>query len=121
MARRYTYRTCLSFGTDGESDYCEIDVAVSFTVAWGSPESGTGYMADPYKYDPGSAPIVEDVRVEQIDTRVPTAGDRLTVEAILAEMEANHEDDLLEEAQDYEASHHDQMEWCRAQERAEAA
>lgn len=52
MSRRYHFTTCLSFGTDGEADYCEIDATVSYTVAWGTP-------ADPWGDDPGSGDEIE--------------------------------------------------------------
>jgi hypothetical protein len=68
MTRRYRYETTLDFGAgEGKNDYVEFDIRVTHTVAWGSPETGVGYMADPLKYDPGSPDVVEDVRVETIE------------------------------------------------------
>lgn len=40
MSRRYHYTTCLSFGTDGEADYCEIDATISYIVRAGRAEPG---------------------------------------------------------------------------------
>lgn len=98
---RYTYSTCLSFGTDGEADYCEMDVTVSFTVAWGSPETGAGYMADPYNYDPGSPDVVEDIKVESIDGNPPGEYGPVTVAMILDQLDGPtdiHTREMLAEA-----------------------
>lgn len=104
MPTRYTHSTCLAFGTDGEPDYCELDVTVSYAVAWGSPETGAGYMADPYKYDPGSPDEVEDIRLELVDGR-PITGCEF-IEPVLSRFE--EDDDLraamLEEARQREAA-----------------
>ena len=54
MAKRYTYSACLMFGTDGAADHCEIDVTVSYEVAWLD--------------DCGLRGEIEDIRVEQIDS-----------------------------------------------------
>lgn len=104
MGGRYTYTTCLSFGTDGEAGYCEIDVTVSFSVAWGAPETGRGYMADPYSYDPGSPDAVEDIRVESIDGNPPT--NRLLAAMILDQIDGTtdiHTREMLAEAVAVEA------------------
>lgn len=69
MSRRYSYSTFLSFGTDGEADYCEIDVTVSFAVAWGEPETGPTYACGG---TPATDDLVEDIRVESIDGDPPT-------------------------------------------------
>lgn len=65
MSRRYTYATCLSWG--GDEPTAEIDVEVSYTVAWGSAE--TGRFGAPEDYDPGSPDEVENLCVEKIDGR----------------------------------------------------
>ncbi|WP_433942344.1 hypothetical protein [Brevundimonas diminuta] len=69
MSRRYRYSTCLSFGTDGEADYCEMEVTVSFAVAWGEPETGPTYACGG---TPATGDLVEDIRVETIDGDPPT-------------------------------------------------
>ena len=69
MSRRYSYSTYLSFGTDGEADYCEMDVRVSFSVAWGEPESGPTYACGG---TPATGDLVEDIRIESIDGQPPT-------------------------------------------------
>lgn len=110
MATRYRYATTLAF-TDETDNPAEIDVEVSFTVAWGSPETGRGYMADPYLYDPGSPDEVEDLRLELIDGKPApwvdfgTWADDQTVEAaILQQIAQNHTDNMLQEAADREAA-----------------
>lgn len=84
-ARRYTYYSCLSFGTDGEADYCELDAMVSFIVHPGRPET-------PPAYDhgglPAEGPEIDDIRVEMINDKAVTSGDRLTCEAIICALES---------------------------------
>ena len=61
---RYSYSACVSFGTDGEADYVELDVTVSYNVNAGRSET-------PPAYDHGGLPAepaeVDDIRVEKID------------------------------------------------------
>lgn len=119
---RYTYSTCLSFGTDGEADYCEMDVTVSFTVAWGSPETGAGYMADPYKYDPGSPDVVEDIKVESIDGNPPGEYGPVTVAMILDQLDGPtdvHTREMLAEAVAVEAGEAAYADDLRAEQRRE--
>ncbi|MCL5459948.1 hypothetical protein M3M33_15025, partial [Loigolactobacillus coryniformis] len=49
------------FGNDEDPGYSEHDVEVSFTVAWGSPESGR--YGPPEDYDTGSGDAVEDIKL----------------------------------------------------------
>lgn len=63
-ARRYTYACTITFGQDGEPGYSEVEVEVSYSVAWGSPESG--WFGPPENYDPGSGDVVEDIRLEKV-------------------------------------------------------
>ena len=93
---RYTYSTCLSFGTDGEADYCEIDTTISYVVRPGRPET-------PPAYDhgglPAEGPEIDDIRVEEIDGHPVSTGDEATEEAILARFDTgDHDADLLAEA-----------------------
>lgn len=109
MAQRYTYGTCISFGDDGEPGYCEVDVEVSYEVAWGSPE--TGRFGPPEDYDPGSPSIVEDIRVETVDGakrpwgRIPAfaGGDDELAEMILAKID-RLDDDMIQHAGEIEES-----------------
>ena len=61
MSKRYTYATTLNWG--GDTPTAEIEVEVSYTVAWGSAE--TGRFGPPENYDPGSADLVEDIRAAE--------------------------------------------------------
>lgn len=66
MGRRYTYSTTLSFGTDGEADYREVDVEVSFTCSPGRAET-------PPSYSHGGLPAegreIDDIRLETVNGR----------------------------------------------------
>jgi len=92
MAKRYTFTTCLSFGTDGEADFCELDVTVSFAFT-------PGRAAAPPAYDhgglPADPPEIDDIRVELIDGRAVTASDWETIDAILDQFATGDFDDLL--------------------------
>ena len=92
MAKRYTFTTCLSFGTDGEADFCELDVTVSFAFT-------PGRAAAPPAYDhgglPADPPEIDDIRVELIDGRPVTAGEWETIDAILDQFATGDFDDLL--------------------------
>ena len=93
---RHTFTTCLSFGTDGEADYREIDATVSFAFT-------PGRAAAPPAYDhgglPADPPEIDDIRVEFIDGRRPyAAGDKKTVDSILDQFATGDFDDLLIEA-----------------------
>lgn len=92
MAKRYTYSTCLMFGTDGEADHCEIDVTVSFAFT-------PGRAAAPPAYDhgglPADPPEIGDIEVEAIDGRPVTAGDWKAIDAILDQFATGDFDDLL--------------------------
>ena len=92
MAKRYTFTTCLSFGTDGEADFCELDVTVSFAFT-------PGRAAAPPAYDngglPADPPEIDDIQVELIDGRPVTTGDGETIDAILDQFATGDFDDLL--------------------------
>lgn len=92
MAKRYTFTTCLSFGTDGKADFCELDVTVSFAFT-------PGRAAAPPAYDhgglPADPPEIDDIQVELIDGRPVTAGDWETIDAILDQFATGDFDDLL--------------------------
>jgi hypothetical protein len=101
MSTRYRYATCLAWG--GDVPTAEVEVEVSYTVAWGSPETGAGYMADPYLYDPGSPDEVELVMLELIDGQ-PGPFDQEAEAMILQEIAQHHTEAMLEEARAREAA-----------------
>ena len=93
---RYTYTTCLSFGTDGEADYSEVDTTISYVVRPGRPETPPAYAHGGL---PAEDPEIDDIRVEKIDGKPAVTGDAITRDAILAEFECGrHDADLLAEA-----------------------
>lgn len=63
MTQRYNYTASLSWG--GDVPTAEVEVTVSFTVVWGSPESGR--HGAPENYDPGGPDEVEDIRLELVE------------------------------------------------------
>ena len=101
----YKMSTTLSFGEDGTQGYTELDVTFSYTVHWGSEETGRGYMADPYAYDPGSASEIENIAVLSIDGMDPLSYGQETIDAILSQLESGKLDaDLLQNAAEDEES-----------------
>lgn len=116
---RYQYSTCVSFGTDGEADYSEIDVTVSYVVH-------AGRQATPPAYDHGGLPAepaeVDDIRVVAINGKSPATGDRLTVDAVVCEFgSGRHDADLLAAAAEEEAYRRDEAADARLTARWEAA
>ena len=120
--RRYTYAASLSWG--GDEPTAELEVEVSYTVAWGTPESGR--FGRPEDYDPGAASVVEDIRVETIDG-LPLAealkrgsGEYMpgeTVRMIVDKLEMDHEQDMLVEAAEADAARRDSYLEAEADER----
>lgn len=81
MVKRYTYSTCLMFGTDGEADHCEIDVTVSYEVAWLD--------------DDGRRGEIEDIRVEAIDSETADKADPVAVAEAFDVFECGRFDDQM--------------------------
>lgn len=100
MATRYTYATSLTYSTGDVPEVDEVEVEVSFTVAWGSPE--TGNYGPPEHYDPGSPDEVEDLKLMSVDG-VGEPFDQHDEAAILQEIAQNHTGAMLEEAGEREA------------------
>ena len=93
---RYTYSTCLSFGTDGEADYCELDATISYVVRQGRAETPPAYAHGGL---PAEDAEIDDVRVEKIDGRPAAIFDRITCDAIEDRFNTgDHDADLLAEA-----------------------
>lgn len=116
MSRRYRYATCLSWG--GDEPTAEVEVEVSYSVAWGSPESGR--FGAPENYDPGSPDVVEDIRLELVegkprpwDMGFGFLSDDEFERDVIEKLEA-HEADMIAEARDEEAAAEDayrEAEW----------
>ena len=96
MARRFTYTTSMNFG--GDTPTWEGETEVSFTFTPGRPAQTYGPPENCY---PAETDEVDDIRVETIDGRKPDLGDfyeRSFAEAIIAEIEIDHWEDLIETA-----------------------
>lgn len=111
MATRYRFATTASLGTDGEDDFQEIEVEVSFSVAWGSPGTGRPYYGPVELYDEGSPDEIEDVRLELVDGAPrpePFAAfgaglcNQEFEAAVLQDFAEKHGDAMLEEARERE-------------------
>lgn len=59
MTRTYTYACELTWG--GDMPTAELEITASYTVAWGSPESGR--FGPPEDYDPGVGDVVENIKI----------------------------------------------------------
>lgn len=103
MATRYTYATTLAYSTGDIPEADEVEVEVSFTVAWGSPGTGTPYFGPPENYDPGSPDEVEDLILLSMDG-VGGPFDQHAEAAILQEIAQNHVEAMLQEARETEAA-----------------
>lgn len=122
-ARRYTYAASLSWG--GDEPTAELEVEVSFSVAWGSSESGR--YGPPENYDPGGPSVVEDIRVETIDG-LPVAKwvaesteymPGSTITAIIDKLEMDHEAEMIAEAAELELAGEDDHAERRMEEQRE--
>ncbi|UPT53156.1 hypothetical protein [Synechococcus phage Ssp-JY42] len=111
-ARRYTYAASLSWG--GDEPTAELEVEVSFSVAWGQPESGR--FGRPEDYDPGAASEVEDLKLLSVDG-VGGPFDQHDEAAILQEIAQNHAQAMLQEAAEDDAGRRDSYLEAEADER----
>lgn len=103
MATRYSYATTLEYSTGDVPEVDEVEVEVSFTVAWGSPGTPRPYYGPVELYDEGSPDEVEDLTLRSIDG-VSGPFDQETEAAILQQIAINHTDQMLQEARDREAA-----------------
>lgn len=113
-AHRYTYATTLAYSTGIVPETDEVEVEVSFTVAWGSPESGR--FGRPEDYDPGAASEVEDLKLLSVDG-VGGPFDQHDEAAILQEIAQNHAQAMLQEAAEDDAARRDSYLEAEADER----
>lgn len=123
--RRFFYDASLSWG--GDVPTAEVDVRVSFTVAWGSPESGR--FGPPENYDPGSPDVIEDVRLELVNGKPRpwgmyygyVADEDAEFETEVIEKLEGCEEEMLREAAETLAGEHEGAAERRAEERREDA
>ncbi len=112
---RYRYATTISFGTDGEQGYTEIDVEVSYGVAWGRPETAPAYSHGGLPADPDE---ITDLCLEKVngkprpwDMGYGFLSDDAFADMVTDKLEANF-DDMIREAHEVEYDHR-----CEAAER----
>ena len=111
MTRRYTYATTLAYSTGEIPEADEVDVEVSFTVAWGSPE--VGRFGPVEGYDPGAPDEVEDLKLLSVDG-VGGPFDQHDEAAILQAIAQNHTEAMIAEARESEVASEDdyrEREW----------
>ena len=123
MSRTYHYETTLSWG--GDEPTAEVDIKVSFTVAWGSSE--TGRFGPPENYDPGSADEIENIKLLTVDNRAGPwdmgygfLSDDEFAEMVVEMLEADHADRMLHEATEEDDGRRDEAAEYRAEARQEA-
>lgn len=103
MATPYTYVCTLPYSTGTVPEVDELEVEVSFSVAWGSAGTGRPYYGPPENYDEGSPDEVEDLTLKTIDG-ASGPFDQEVEALILQEIAQNHTEDMLTEAREIEAA-----------------
>jgi len=107
MARTYTYACTLAWG--GDEPTTELEVECSYEVAWGSPEGER--FGRPEDYDPGSADVVECIRILAVDGKpwpvdltYGFLGELATYGMLADKLLDEHEDAMLAEAREADAA-----------------
>ena len=126
MAKTFTYTT-LALSAHEEDD--GIEVEVTFTVAWGSPESGR--FGPPEDYDPGCGDEVENITVIKVGGLTEGYGkafamgyqsDAQIAADIVEELQSDrHQEAMIELAIDEAAADHERGLEYAAEERRDAA
>jgi len=117
---RYTYATTIYCDAE-DVPFAELEVEVSYTLAWGSPESGR--LGPPEDYDPGSPSVVEDIRVERVEGherpwRLHPGGDDALAALILSALDDDGERAaMIQEAAEDDAARRDSCLEAEADER----
>lgn len=103
---RYHYACTLSWG--GDEPTAELEVECSYSVAWGSPESGR--FGPPEDYDPGAGDVVEDIKILTVngkpwpvDISYGFQTEAQSHELLVEKLEGDHEEAMLLEAIEAEA------------------
>lgn len=94
MTQKFKYACTI----EAPGDEIEMEVVVSYTVSWGTPESGR--YGPPEDYDPGSPDEIEDIQILTIDGE-PYTGTPARI-WVLAMVETYHEDMISEAAMNLE-------------------
>lgn len=106
MPTTYTYACTLSWG--GDTPTAELEIECSYTVAWGSSESGR--FGPPEDYDPGAGDVVEDIKILTVDGKLWPVDisygfqtDNQSHEMLVDKLESDHEADMIAAAIEEEA------------------
>lgn len=125
MTRTYHYEATVCLGGDGEDESAEFDVKASFTVAWGSPE--TGRFGPVEGYDPGAGDEIEDIKLLTVNGKARPwdmgygfLSDDAFAEMVIEMLEAHHAEHMLHEAAEEDDGQRDQAAEYRAEAAAEA-
>lgn len=110
MSRTYHYEATVCLGSDEGS---EFDVKVSYTVAWGSPE--TGRFGPVEGYDPGSGDEIENIKLLTVNGKARPwdmgygfLSDDAFAEMVVEMLEADHAELMLNEAAEEEDARRDE-------------
>ena len=122
MTRTYFYEATVCLGED---ESAEFDVKASYTVAWGSPE--TGRFGPVEGYDPGAGDVIEDIKLLTVsgkagpwDMGYGFLSDAEFAEMVVEMLEADHAEQMLHEAAEDEDGRREQAAEYRAEARREA-
>lgn len=96
--RRYTYATTLAYSTGDIPEADEVDVEVSFTVAWGRAETPPAYAHGGLPADPDE---INDITLLSVDG-IGGPFDQHDEAAILQAIALNHTEAMLIEAREAE-------------------
>ena len=121
MTGPYKYACTLTWG--GDEPTAELEVECSYSVAWGSPESGR--FGPPEDYDPGAGDVVEDIKILTVGGKPWPVSisygyqtEAQDHEMLVDRLESDHESDMIaaaveEEAHRAEAAADDRFERMR--------
>lgn len=104
---RHHYAASLSWG--GDTPTAELEVEVSYTVAWGAPEQGPSYASGGQPADPDE---IDDIQVEKINGELPKVFSlhmplRECLNAITGKLIDEHSDAMIDAARETEAARED--------------
>ena len=106
----YRYACTLTWG--GDTPTAELEVECSYSVAWGSPESGR--FGPPEDYDPGAGDVVEDIKILTVggkpwpvDLSYGLQTPAQHHEMLVDKLESEHEEAMITEAVEAEAARED--------------
>ena len=116
MTRRFRYATTLSWG--GDVPTAEVEVEVSYGVAWGSSGTPRPYYGPVELYDEGSPSEVEDIRLEKVEGKprpwgmysgyIANEDDEFATDCVeKIEGSDRHLEAMINEASEIEAGLHD--------------